>query len=380
MPWARAQGSNASRKRGRRILSVTGRRSRYRIPASEFHGSDDEAPRPKKRRVTKLRYTTAKGFLRRCGQDTPGDDSVDFSAELTFSVSQTQLEKLAESTIGASLVEMTINTRNHATNEQTKPLDFTKMKFLALRRLHLLGQVITKTHFTKENTPKVELLEIREPCNRIADVFYLDLPELKTLHVDSMTMADGAEFALSIGRCAKLETFTSNKLSSLGGNVEHGANCFLMPNAIHVHFSRSNGLRAIKLWAPRLKHVAFLACQDLEFCSVIETVPEYCKETFPGKEYEFDGEQSKYVAHITGTYCVGGNLVTNPRCECVEDTHPDERENEMATRRKALEHLDASLCQANGLAEADEQDSHAHEKDDTAKRAALKQNRLPVNS
>ena len=258
----------------------------------------------KKRRVS-VSYSSEDSLKKRLNSKKEPAPHLEHHATLTFSISQELLKKIAESSLGQSIVELIIC--NNADDEGL--VEFKSVKFPNLRSLMLERQGLKTLTLKKRNAPKLEKLIVKGAGGFIKK-FDLDLPKLKEVEFEC-TGNDGTweEFEKSIARCPNLETFHSHKLWFVGG-------VFIMPNCRSLTLSRPDGMSELALWAPRIQEINLLACHDLFTAQILDEIPDAIKKELPSKKgYEFNGEPSKYVLNMM---CTGniqeGNIKTHNRC------------------------------------------------------------------
>eukprot|EP00092_Neocalanus_flemingeri_P021543 GFUD01023365.1.p1 GENE.GFUD01023365.1~~GFUD01023365.1.p1 ORF type:complete len:335 (+),score=93.90 GFUD01023365.1:48-1052(+) len=232
-----------------------------------------------------------------------------YSLTMEVPLTQASLTMLAGSHLGRELE--VLDCRPEYEDSNPPVIDTSKVKFLKLRSLNLTHQAIKAIHFTADCFPLLETLSIDQPCALDPETFHTDLPNLRSMSFNFVTILDVKDFGRSLSRSPKLENFSGYKLWGLGRKAEHS---LVLPSCTSLDFYRSDDLRKLKLWAPRLEDLNLQACYDIKTVTLLERRPP----GFSGPEYEVTGEPSKFVVNCANTSEPGGNLITSSRCQKVQ--------------------------------------------------------------
>eukprot|EP00092_Neocalanus_flemingeri_P072741 GFUD01089606.1.p1 GENE.GFUD01089606.1~~GFUD01089606.1.p1 ORF type:complete len:338 (-),score=103.75 GFUD01089606.1:77-1090(-) len=237
------------------------------------------------------------------------EEGTRYSLTMEVPLTQAALTMLAGSPLGRELE--VLDCRPEYEDRNPPVIDTSKVKFLKLRRLDLTHQAIKAVHLTADCFPLLEALSIDQPCARDPETFNTDLPNLCSMSFNFVTILDVKNFGRSLSRSPKLERFSGYKLWGLGRKAEHS---LVLPSCISLDFYRSDDLRKLKLWAPRLEDLDLQACYSIKTVTLLDRRPN----GFSGPEYQFTGEPSKFVVNCANTNEPGGNLVTSSRCKKVQ--------------------------------------------------------------
>jgi len=213
--------------------------------------------------------------------------------EVYYLITQEDFQKLAASTLGKDVVSL--ECRPEYDDVNWIPLDTTKVAFPSLKRLNFSSQPVKAIHFTKDSYPMLERISI-EQCSALAFEYWnLDLPKLKSLGFDYVEVNDSDNFGPSLSKCPKLECFNSYKLWGLGTKKEH---TLVLPNCSSFDIYRSDDVRGLKMWAPKLEELGLRACYGLNKVTMLKRRPR----GFDGEDYEWKGkEMSKFTVNIINT-------------------------------------------------------------------------------
>jgi hypothetical protein len=101
-------------------------------------------------------------------------------------------------------------------------------------------------------------------------VFHTDLPNLRHMFLEHIHIEDVSDFGPSLSRSPKLNSYFGYKVWGLGAKLEHA---LVLPNATTLDFYRSDDLRRLKLWAPRLEDLGLQACYSIERVTLLQRKP-----------------------------------------------------------------------------------------------------------
>ena len=215
--------------------------------------------------------------------------NVELCAE--FHLTQKDFDSLATSSFGKDLVSFTCHPKVYDDVNWT-PLDTTEAAFPSLKTIDLHSQPVKAIHFTKECYPVLERITI-EQCSALPfDYWNLDLPSLKGLSFEFVHVLDCDGFGPSLNKSPKLEYFISYKLHGLGSRREH---TLVLPNCEIFNIYRSDDIRGLKMWAPKLEELNVRACYCLSKITMLKRRPK----GFIGEEYERKAKQmSKFRVNV----------------------------------------------------------------------------------
>lgn len=228
-----------------------------------------------------------------------------YSLTLTKPLTQTALAALAASTLGHALEEIMI--RPEYDDDNPSIIDTSECRFPKLKKLSLMFQAVKAVHFTAACFPALEELGIEQPCAEDPETFHLDLPALRHMSCQHVFIQDPKDFGPSLSRCPRLERFLGYKLLGLGAKAEHS---LVLPSLTELSLYRSDDLRRLKLWAPRLESLSLQACYHIGAVTLLERRPARPA----GPLYHFEGEPSEFIVNCMNTRVPKGNLVTSGRC------------------------------------------------------------------
>jgi len=238
------------------------------------------------------------------------EEGISYSLDVTVPLSQEALVKLSVSPLGMNLEQVTI----YPEYEDGDPpvIDTSQVTFPMLKKFSAECQAFQSVHFTADCFPLLESLSIESPCATTLDAFHTELPNLQHMNFQYVTIEDTSDFGPSLSRSPKLETFTSYKLWGLGSKSAHR---LILPNMKNLDLYRSDDLRGLKLWAPRLEDLNLQACYDISKVDLLKQKPA----GFSGPEYAFAGEESEFELNCINCCDIPpkGTMVTSPRCKKV---------------------------------------------------------------
>lgn len=231
-----------------------------------------------------------------------------YSLDVTVHLSQEALVKLSESPLGMILERLDLHPEY---DEDNHTIDFYKTKFPMLKELSILHQFIQSVYFTAECFPLLESLHIEQPLVPDQFFFNTDLPNLVHMSLRFVGLILASEFGPSLSRSPKLKTFISYKLYGLGCKADHK---IVLPNITNLDFYRCEDLKGLKLWAPRLENLNLQACYSIRKVDILNVNRK--PAGFPGPEYDFKGEPSKFEVNCTNCCDMPkGSMATSPRCK-----------------------------------------------------------------
>jgi hypothetical protein len=138
-------------------------------------------------------------------------------------------------------------------------------------------------HFTADCFPLLEVLSIERPCAVDQEVFHTDLPNLRRMSFVHVDIRDDEDFGPSLSRSPKLESVMCYKLWGLGSTAEHA---LVLPSVTTLDLNRSDDLRCLKLWAPRLEDLNLRSCYSIHRVTLLQRKPVQFKGNifsgFPG--------------------------------------------------------------------------------------------------
>ena len=287
---------------GKRKRSVAGAESSG--DSSSRKGIATLGEKKKYRRVS-VSYSSKETLKRRLNSKKEPAPHLEYCVAIGFSIKQELLKEFAQSTLGDSLVELTI-----IADFEDSIVEFGSVRFPKMESLTLDGLGLKTVTFTQHNTPKLKKLTIIDPMNKYIKKFDLDLPFLRSAQFDWVSN-DGTyeDFEKSIAKCPNLELFRSRKLWNVGGTL-------ILPNCKSLTFSRPDGMETLALWAPRIEEIHLLACHSLERVDILDEIPDVVKkELVPFEVGKVNGEPSKYVLNLSSTGPIEeGNIKTHRRC------------------------------------------------------------------
>ena len=217
------------------------------------------------------------------------------------------------------------------------------VRFPALKFLTIDGNLCS-IEFSKERTPLIEHLVIDQSDNvgavRVID---FDLPELKRLSIDHVTVDDDSScsFAHSLNRSPKLVAFYGSELCGLQVGRRCDAHNLVLPSCENLSFCQGGDLGHLLLYAPRLKRLDLQASlfesvrifDDLDlvhFCLAggegMEAVANHKRLVSTAKAIAADDPPSRYDVNLVADkqygpsdiddeqQKLGGNILTHPRC------------------------------------------------------------------
>lgn len=139
------------------------------------------------------------------------------------------------------------------------PISLAGLRFQALSYLSLRNCNISTLRLTAATTPNLATLIVSEPTDKL-DECVLELPELLTVELSSITMDNPWTFASSLSTCSKLKSFTAFEFRGLK-NILH---VFDLPSCQTLSFNCCGDLRRLQVTAPRLTEVNLQDCTRLE--------------------------------------------------------------------------------------------------------------------
>jgi len=250
--------------------------------------------------------------------NTMVEPAINYSLSIHFPVTASTFVMISKSELGAALHALEISfDPDELRDSQKATIDTSKVSFPIMKKFQTICQSVKSIKFSVASFPMLEELTIEQPNNHPQKI-ELDLPNLRTLHLDHIYIADSRKFGSSLSKSPKLECFRSYKLWGLGGLPKH---VIIAPKLQDWEMQRSDDLKGLVFWAPSLAGIRFKSCSDLQVVHMMDELP-------PGKwgpEYQFNGEPTKYEVSF---YCVDlpscqGNLIRNKRCADISDDMDD---------------------------------------------------------
>lgn len=168
-------------------------------------------------------------------------------------------------------------------------------------------QAIHAVYFIAENFPLLKSIDIEQPCAQNFATFHTDLPNLDSIGLQHVVIDDVEDFGPSLSRSPKLRCFFGYKIWGLGGKLLH---TLVLPNLTTLNFWRSDDLRKLKLWAPKLEEISLQGCYDITNVQLLSKKPR----GFEGPDYEEVGKPSNFEVNCVNASVPKGNLVTSERC------------------------------------------------------------------
>jgi len=226
-------------------------------------------------------------------------------------LTQEVFERLAKSPLGKNLKRLSIRPEYDDSNPPV--IDTSLVTFESLRSFDMTFQAIRAFHFNKEQFPELERISIEQPCAKDLEYFYSDLPKLKSLSFEFVTINDTSDFGPSLNRSKLIEYFSGYKLWGL--SFFPGRDIVLvLPEVKTLDFYRSDDLPGLKLWTPKLQELNLQACYSCRKVTFMKRLPNgYRKEDYP-----FTGEMSKLRVNIVNTSFLKKDMFFgNPRIERV---------------------------------------------------------------
>merc|ERR1719186_2472710 len=211
--------------------------------------------------------------------------------------------------------------------DDSPTLDFSEVSFLNLKSLTIHYQSLKAVHFTKEKTPLLSSLTLEQNCDEV-ETFHLDLPELRFMSFQFLTVRDPTGFGKSLSRCPKLESFFGYKLWGLHV-PKSKTHRLVLPNCSTLELHRSDDLNYLDIWAPKLEDLNLRACYSLDEVNILDRKPN----GYGGPQYSFNGTPSQYKVNLINTFDQDfpqenplGNVITHPRCNNVITNEAEELE------------------------------------------------------
>lgn len=225
-----------------------------------------------------------------------------FSLDVVYPINQAALKKLSVSLLGMHLEQLNIDPKNGL--DASIFLDTSAIRFPKLKKFSIKCHTIKSVYFTGDCFPVLEELNIEEPFAANQETFHLDLPNLQHVFCRSFDVVDMSDFGPSLSRCPKLKTFRSYKLWGLKKPT------LVLPNLIALDIHRSDDLKGLKIWAPKVKTLNLRGCFKISEVDLLTEKPA----GFSGPEYDFDGEPSEFEVNCANTDISNGTLVNSTRC------------------------------------------------------------------
>lgn len=197
-----------------------------------------------------------------------------------FVVDTATLAALSRSRLGRAITSLAFDLEWSDEAERAEPLDFSGIVFPSLESLSVSTQPIEAIEFDLSTTPRLSSLTIDNPINRQLATFKTNLPELRFVSLQFVTLEDPTHFGSSLSRSPKLEAFHAYKLWGLGIGSEHLAHRLLLPAVAEFDVYRSDDLDHLIMWAPKLTELNLQACYGIESVT-ITNCPETVMKSFP---------------------------------------------------------------------------------------------------
>lgn len=235
------------------------------------------------------------------------DETKTYSLTVNHYISQSDYEALSASVLGRNLTSFNI----FAEYEDNCPVIKTSaVPFPKLLVIDLNCQALESFHFSKDQFPSLKQVSIESPPNSQLSSFELDLPNLTTLSGQFITVKDDRKFGASISKSPLLEFISFYKLWGLGRSKRHVLVC---PNAKEIDLYRSDDLRGLRLWAPKMTRLNLQACYGMEECKFYDDIPKFKNKN----DYEFDGNLSDFKVNILNSNMGPEVFEGNPRVKMI---------------------------------------------------------------
>ena len=83
----------------------------------------------------------------------------------------------------------------------------------------------------------------------------------------------------------------------------------MCPNADSINLHRSNDLRGLSIWAPKMTFLNLQACFGMDECNILNEIPMFKDK----RGYEFDGNFSEFRVNILNSGLRPKMFKGNPR-------------------------------------------------------------------
>jgi len=245
------------------------------------------------------------------------DETKTYALTLDHSISQSDYEALSASILGRNLTSLTINAEH---DDDCPVINTSTMTFPKLAGIDLTSQALESFYFKKDQFPALKGVSINQPGYRDLSTFELDLPLLTNLSAEFITIEDDRKFGASISKSPLLESIFFYKVWGLGRSRRHVLVC---PNAEIIDLYRSDDLRGLSIWAPKLTELNLQACFGMEECNFFDEIPMFKNK----KGYEFDGNLSEFKVNILNSGLGPEMFEGNPRVKKIINDEADAMDN-----------------------------------------------------
>jgi len=237
------------------------------------------------------------------------DETKTYSLTLDHFISQSVYEALSASILGRNLTSLTID----AEHEDDCPVIKTSsVTFPKLSRIDLTAQAIESFYFKKDQFPALKGIDIDQPANRDLRTFELDLPLLTNISAYHFTIEDDRKFGASISRSPLLKFLIFSEVWGLGSTTRHVLVC---PNVDEINIYRSDDLRGLSIWAPKMTFLDLIACRGMDECNILDEIPMFKNK----RGYEFDGNFSEFRVNILNSGLRPKVFEGNPRVKGIKN-------------------------------------------------------------
>jgi len=252
--------------------------------------------------------------------ENKNDTAENLNVNCNFYMDQNTFEKLSSSVIGQNMVCLSCMPQYQNCSFK---IDFSKVILPQLKNFDLRCQGFKAIHFTKENTPMIESISVDQPNGKRLEYFLLDnLPHLKSLNLEFVTIVNSTKFGKSVSSCPNLESIHCYKLWGLGVTGIRPIT-LVLPKCETLDFYRSDDLDRLKIWAPKLSSLNFQACYSISSVEILDRKPK----GYTGPDYKFRGKPADYEVNFYNTSQPGGNITTHKRCKSIfpetDENHSD---------------------------------------------------------
>jgi len=248
-------------------------------------------------------------------RDLSVDKEARYEVIMETPLNQESFLKLSESLLGKNISSLSLEPEYDDVHPPT--IDTSVVKFPKLKSFSSECQAIKAVHFSADCFPILESISIEQPCANDLEYFFTNLPNLKSLSFQFVTIEDPSMFGPSIGRSPKLESINCYKFWGLGGVPVH---TLVMPQVTYLDLYRSDDLTGLKIWAPKLLELQLRACYSLRVVKVLKNRPA----SYTGPEYDFKGDPSKFVVNIINAGLDRGYFENMPRVQEVAATEDED--------------------------------------------------------
>ncbi|GIQ87301.1 hypothetical protein KIPB_009310, partial [Kipferlia bialata] len=265
----------------------------------------------------------------------PLDETKTYSVKVQYVISQADL-KLLSAHIGAlasclhivPTYDMVCDCEKRDDSESYH-IDFGKGLWLMenLLELQVDSMYMADINLTKAVCPNLETLYLNQPQGNPA-TFTLDLPRLRSIKLQHVTLDKQGGVGESFSRCPRLEVFDAYKFWGVGTyNTENKSTVFVLPNCHTWSMMRSDDADYMDFYCPKMRQMDLEALYALKRVNLLKKCPEPYANLPEYKRVSSSGRMTQFSLCLRDSTWPTGSIIGHPRLAVCEPRNKKEAEN-----------------------------------------------------